>query len=124
MYYEVNEQDWKLFREKLVNWQENYIAKLNQEYIQILSRDGNAVDNFWKLGKRMKRDKRRIGVIADMRRSMMLSNLIDLLREEVISLNDLDGFSEDLVWCPSLFLVETQNKVPGGYLKQFNSCSG
>lgn len=96
MYYEVNEQDWRLFREKLVNWQENYIAKLNQEYIQILSRDGSAADNFWKLEKRMNRDKRRIGVTADMRRSMMWSNLIDLLQDKVITLDDLDGFSEDL----------------------------
>ena len=96
MYYEVNEQDWKLFREKLVNWQGNYIAKLNQEYIQILSRDGSAADNFWKLEKRMNRDKRRIGVTAGMRRSMMWNNLIDLLQDKVITLDDLDGFSEDL----------------------------
>lgn len=97
MYYEVNEQDWKLFRKKLVNWQGNYIAKLNQEYIQILSRDGSAADNFWYLERKMNRDKRCVGVIAEMRRSMMWNNLIDLLREEVITLDDLDGFSEDLV---------------------------
>lgn len=97
MYYEVNEQDWKLFRKKIVIWQGNYIAKLNQEYIQILSREGSAADNFWYLERRINRDKRRIGVTADMRRSMMWSNLIDLLQDKVITLDDLDGFSEDLV---------------------------
>lgn len=97
MYNEVNEKDWKLFRKKLGDWQENYIAKLNQEYIQLLSGEGSAADKFWELEKKIRQDKRSVGVIAEMRRSMMWSNLIDLLREEVITLDDLDGFSEDLV---------------------------
>lgn len=93
----VNEQDWKLFRAKLPGWQEAYITKLNQEYIQILSHEGSAADAFWELEKRIRRDKNRVGVIAEMRRSMMWSNLIDLLRDKVITLDDLDGFSDDLV---------------------------
>lgn len=97
MYNEVNEKDWKLFRKKLGDWQEKYIAKLNQEYVQLLSGEGSAADKFWELEKRIRQDKRSVGVIAEMRRSMMWSNLIDLLREEVITLDDLDGFSEDLV---------------------------
>lgn len=108
MFYEVNEQDWKLFRKKLVDWQGNYIAKLNREYIQILSKEGSAADNFWKLEKRINLDKRRIGVIADMRRSMMWSNLIDLLREEVITLDDLDGFSEALAEKLSFLFTERE----------------
>lgn len=97
MHYEVNEQDWKLFRKRLVDWQGNYIAKLNQEYIQILSREGGAADNFWYLERRINRDKRSVGVIAEMSRGMMWRNLIALLDDHVITLDDLDGFSEDLV---------------------------
>lgn len=28
---DINEKDWKLFKSKLVGWQENYIARLNKE---------------------------------------------------------------------------------------------
>lgn len=34
--------DWKLFRTKLPDWQEAYMDKLNQEYIQLLS--GGEID--------------------------------------------------------------------------------
>lgn len=27
-----NEQDWKLFREKVPTWQENYMEKINKKY--------------------------------------------------------------------------------------------
>ena len=30
------EKDWKLFKERLKIWQENYLEKLNREYISIL----------------------------------------------------------------------------------------
>lgn len=35
--YEVNEKDWKLFRNKIAGWQDAYIDKLNKEYINLLS---------------------------------------------------------------------------------------
>ena len=30
---ECSKSDWKLFRAKIANWQENYMDKLNKEYI-------------------------------------------------------------------------------------------
>ena len=39
-------KDWKLFREKLPEWQEAYMERLCREYIKILSRDENASDRF------------------------------------------------------------------------------
>lgn len=35
------EKDWKLFRNKIGKWQENYIDRLNEEYIKILRQDKN-----------------------------------------------------------------------------------
>ena len=70
--------------------------KLNQEYIQILTGPGDASDKFWELEKRIKKDKHDVGVVADMRRSVMFPNLIDLLREGAITPDDLDDFSEEL----------------------------
>lgn len=37
--YDVNEKDWKILRKKIIIWQENYMQKLNNEYIELLQRD-------------------------------------------------------------------------------------
>jgi len=94
--YQTKEQDWKLFRKKLPLWQEAYMDKLNQEYIWLLSGEGLASDKFWELEKRIREDKRSIGVVVDMRRSQLYYNLLSLLANEIIQEDDLDGFSEEL----------------------------
>ena len=92
-----NEKDWKLFRKKVVDWQENYIENLNGEYIDLLSGDGYASDKFWELDKRIKRDKKKAGVlITDMSRSNMMFIILQLLNEKVITLGDLTDFSDGL----------------------------
>ena len=94
--YQIKEQDWKLFREKLPLWQEAYLDRLNQEYIQLLSGAGSASEKFWELENRIRRDQKSVGVVADMRRSQMYSNLLSLLVNEIIREDDLTGFSEEL----------------------------
>ena len=94
--YEVKESDWKIFRKRVPRWQEDYMKKLNKEYIEILSRDGSAAQNFWDLENRVFKDKRSVDVVIDMRRSKMLINILDLLEDHVINLEDLDEFSEEL----------------------------
>lgn len=94
--YQVKERDWELFRQKLPLWQEAYIDKLNQEYIRLLSGEGLASEKFWELEKRIRMDKKSVGVVADMRRSQLYSNLFSLLANEIIGEDDLDGFSEEL----------------------------
>ena len=94
--YEVKESDWKIFRKRVTQWQEDYMKKLNKEYIEILSRNGSAAQNFWDLENRVFKDKRSVGVVIDMRRSKMLINILDLLEDHVINLEDLDEFSEEL----------------------------
>ena len=90
------EADWKLFCKKIAVWQEAYMEKLVREYMDLLSEDGSASDKFWALEKRIKDDKRKNGVVVDMRRSMMMQNILQLLGEGATTLDDLDGFSEDL----------------------------
>lgn len=94
--YEVKESDWKIFRKRVPQWQEDYMKKLNKEYIDILSRDGLAANNFWDLENRVFKDKRRVGGAIDMRRSRMFINILALLEDHVINLEDLDVFSEEL----------------------------
>lgn len=90
------ESDWKLFRKKVVGWQENYMAKLCAEYVSLLQSNEDASENFWALEKRIKRDKKRPGVMLEMSRSQMLDNIVMLLRDGVIEERDLADFSEGL----------------------------
>ena len=96
MYGKVNESDWKLFRQKLPGWQEAYMQKLIDEYIAMLTDPGAASDKFWDLEKRIRQDKRDTGVVAEMRPSVMDTNIMNLRAEGAITLDDLDGFSEEL----------------------------
>ncbi len=93
----VNEKDWKLFRKKLPEWQEAYMEKLCMEYAGILSSSKNASDKFWEMEKRVNKDKKDVGVSARMSRSMMYENITSLLLEGAITVDDLEGFSEDAV---------------------------
>lgn len=93
----VNERDWKLFRSKLPGWQENYMDKLNHEYMEILNGDGNPSDRFWALEERIRKDKRDTGVVVrEASRSNMLDNIMALIREGAIGVEDLAEFGEEL----------------------------
>ena len=35
---EISKRDWKLFRERVSDWQERYMEQLTKEYIEILRR--------------------------------------------------------------------------------------
>lgn len=69
--------------------------KLNNEYMELLSGEGNPSEKFWALDKRMKEDKRSPGVQLEMRKSDLLIDLIALLRHGVIGLDDLQEFSDE-----------------------------
>lgn len=69
--------------------------KLEQEYIKLLKSDANPSEKFWELSERIKIDKKKVGVRAEMRRSNM-DNIISLINEGAIELADLGGFSEEL----------------------------
>ena len=95
--YEISKSDWKLFREKIGDWQENYMQRLEQEYISLLSDDGKlASDKFWELEKRIKKDKKSSGVILQMSKSEAIWNIAYMIKLKVIALEDLEDFSDNL----------------------------
>lgn len=94
--YSVKESDWKLFRKLLPEWQERFMERLIGEYAKVIAGKGLASDRFWKLQKRLQKDVRKVGVCAEMRRSIMDMNLRSLLHEGAITKDDLDGFSDEL----------------------------
>ena len=98
------EKDWKLFRKKAVDWQEAHMDKLNKEYIELLNRDMNPADKFWELEKRVRKDKKGAGVQLDMRRSVLIDNLVSLIDEGVIHFADLEGFSDELKETVKIFI--------------------
>lgn len=96
----VSNYDWKLYRSLLSKWQERYMAKLNQEYIDILNEDNNPSANFWKLEKRIYQDRKSPGVVITVSRSEFFIDIMSLMRANVISREDLNDFSK-VAFCSS-----------------------
>lgn len=93
---EFTKQDWDLFRNKIASWQEAYMDRLNQEYVDILMGKGNPSDRFWQLENRINRDKKRCGVVIQMRKQNLAFDLAALINDDVISLADIEEFSDGL----------------------------
>lgn len=94
--YIFKEEDWKIYKALIANWQERYMAKLLKEYKSIIDNEGNPSSKFWLLEKRINEDKLCSGVIIEKRRTMMFAQLVDLLDHNVISFEELSPFSLEL----------------------------
>ncbi len=93
---EISKSDWKLFRSKIADWQECYLEKLNQEYVELLQADKPASARFWELDERIKQDKKSPGVLINLRKSSAYWDIAELVQDGAITMDDLDDFSEDL----------------------------
>ena len=94
---EISKKDWKLFRERLLGWQENYMEGLVNEYADFLNDDTKpASERFWELEKRIKEDKRHPGVIMELKKSEVIWDIVRLIRLQVITYDDLSDFSDEL----------------------------
>ena len=94
---EISKQDWKLFQEKVPVWQEKYMERRIEEYIDFLGSDKPASSKFWELEKKIKDDKKNPGVQLELRKSEAVWDIVMMLRDEVITKDDLAGFSTDLI---------------------------
>ena len=94
---DISKKDWKLFRERLLGWQENYMEGLVKEYANFLNDDKKpASEKFCELEKRIKEDKRHPGVIMEMSNSEAIWDIVRLIRLKVITYDDLSDFSDEL----------------------------
>ena len=94
---DISKKDWKLFRERLADWQEKYMEGLIKEYINFLNDDTKPVsEKLWGLEKRIKEDKHHPGVIMEMRKSEAIWDIVRLMRLKVITYDDLSEFSGEL----------------------------
>lgn len=94
---EVSKKDWSLYRERLPEWQERYMEQLIAQYKELIDGEAPASDKFWELEKRIRADKKKPGVVVEMSKQEMIYQIVELLHDKAITLNDLDGFSEDLI---------------------------
>lgn len=102
---DITKSDWKLFRERLPGWQEKYMERLVEEYIEYLQSDAPASTKFREMEKRIKQDKRRPGVRLTLEKKNVDFDLLHLINDGVITFEDLDGFSPELIdW-----IVELKN---------------
>ena len=93
---EVSKKDWKLYREKIGEWQETYMEKLIVQYVDYLNGDAPASTKFWEMEKRIKRDKKHPGVLIELNKQDMPFDLVRLINLSVITRADLEEFSDEL----------------------------
>ncbi len=94
---EILKDDWKLYCKKVPEWQEHYMERLVKKYIKLLSSPGNASDHFWELEKKIKNDKKHPGVILEMNKSEAIWDTAILVKKKVITMKELDGFSQGFI---------------------------
>lgn len=93
---DISKSDWKLFRQRVPEWQERYMEQLIKEYVELLNSKEAASELFWTLEKRIRMDKRHPGVRMELRKSNAIWDIAGLIRQNVIAFDDLEEFSEEL----------------------------
>ena len=94
---DIKKSDWKLFRERLPEWQEKYMERLVKGYMDYLQSDLPASTKFWEMEKRIKEDMRRPGVLLSLEKKNVDFDLMRLMKDGAIEEKDLEGFSQELI---------------------------
>lgn len=69
-----------------------------------MSSDLPASTKFWEIEKRIRKDRKRPGVCIELRKSSMFWDIAGLINDKVISMDDLEEFSDDLKEAVALIL--------------------
>ena len=91
--------------------------KLTREYAEFLTDDSRQPsERFWTLNKRIREDRRKPGVQLELRKQNVVFDLAHLIADSAVSLDELDGFSEELqnmvrVLCERIELEEQQEQL-------------
>lgn len=93
---EPSKRDWKLFRDKIGTWQENYMGKLVIKYTMLLNDKLLASSKFWELEKQIKQDKKKPGVMLNLCKQEMVFDIVRLINDKAITMDDLEEFSDEL----------------------------
>ncbi len=88
-------KDWEMYQSKLGKWQEDHADRLIKEYMKILTGKGTAMERIAALKEHADGDFSGIGLTLIPNEEEMLFDLIDLVREGVITVDDVGDFSEE-----------------------------
>lgn len=94
---EISKADWKLFQDRLRLWQDNYMQRLIDGYIEMLQGPGNASSKFWQLERKLKSDRLNPGVSLVLDKQELINGIVNMIKIGVITIDDLEGFSEELI---------------------------
>lgn len=94
---EISKADWKLFQDRLRLWQDNYMQRLIDGYIEMLQGPGNASSKFWQLERKLKSDRLNPGVSLVLDKQELINDIVNMIKIGVITIDDLEGFSEELI---------------------------
>ncbi len=81
---------------KLLTGRKTIWTSLIKEYIELLREDANPSERFWRLNKRIKEDRKKVGVQLEMSRSRFIYNIISFINDGAINFEDLEEFSDEL----------------------------
>lgn len=93
---DISKSDWKLLNERLPEWQEKYMGRLLDEYMEIIKSSEKPSERFHRLESRLKQDRKNPGVQLQMDKSEAMFYLALLIKNNVITMADLEGFSAGL----------------------------
>ena len=72
---------------------------------------GNASDHFWTLEKRIRQDKKNPGVLIEIRKSTAIQDIAYLVGDGVITMDELEGFGEELIDAVKLILQHSKKNT-------------
>jgi len=86
--------DWTLFQSLLPQWQERFMSRLCDKYAAVLTGPYRGSEAFWEVKRLIRKDMKRLDTMIDVERKEMANIVADLLRERVITADDLVEFSD------------------------------
>ena len=72
---------------------------------------GNASDHYWTLEKRIRQDKKNPGVLIEIRKSTAIQDIAYLVGDGVITMDELEGFGEELIDAVKLILQHSKKNT-------------
>ena len=86
--------DWTLFQSLLPQWQERFMSRLCDKYAAVLTGPYRGSEAFWEVKRLIRQDVKRFDVMGEAEQSERAGIIADLLRERVITADDLVEFSD------------------------------
>ena len=83
-----------IFQSLLPQWQERFMSRLCDKYAAVLTGPYRGSEAFWEVKRLIRKDMKRLDTMIDVERKEMANIVADLLRERVITADDLVEFSD------------------------------